>query len=113
MSHLYRRGKIYWLAFYKDGKLYRQSLKTKNRSTANYLKSKIEQEVAENKNIIPALNSDVFEVLTEYQKSCQHRKTQDTHKDEGLRIQRFLEWAKIKTINQVTKPYHYQCKNLA
>lgn len=103
MSHLYRRNKIYWLAFYKNGKLYRQSLKTKDRSTANYLKSKIEQEVAEGKYILYDPNISCNKVFEEYQKSCQFHKTPDTHKDEGLRIKRFLEWANVTKMNQITE----------
>ena len=106
MSHLYRRPPktgIYWLAFYKDNKLYRRSLKTKDRSTAIYGKSKIDQDVAEGKYITYDPNPDSDRILEEYEKATEHYKVAKTHKGDSASIKAFLSWAGIKTINQITE----------
>lgn len=104
MSHLYRRPKkdgIYWLAFYKDNKLLRQSLKTKDRSTANYLKAQRDQELTEgryiNYNDHPALV--LMEKHIEYN---QYRRVKAHSQCVYSRIKRFLDWAKIQRIKQIS-----------
>lgn len=106
MSHLYRRPKkdgIYWLAFYKNSKLCRKSLKTKDRETANYLKSKIEQEVAENKYITYESNPACKDILEKYEAASQHHKAAKTISDDKERIQSFLSWGGINKISQITE----------
>lgn len=103
MSHLYRRNSIYWLAFYRNNKLHRQSLKTKDRSTANYLKSKIEQEITEGRYITYESNPDCARILEEYEKATEHYKVTKTHKGDSSCIKAFLKWSGTKAINQITE----------
>lgn len=102
MSHIYKRNSIYWLAFYKDGKLYRQSLKTKDRTTAHYSKSKIEQEVAEGKYTLYNPDITCDKVFEEYKKATTYHKAPDTCKLDNMRIASFLEWSGISKLNQIT-----------
>lgn len=103
MSHLYRRSQIYWLAFSKDGKPYYKSLRTKDRSTALYEKSKIDQELAEGKYVIYEQNPGCDKILAEYESATEHYKVKKTHKGDSSRIKAFLNWSGIKTINQITE----------
>jgi integrase/recombinase XerC/integrase/recombinase XerD len=103
MSTLYRRHGIYWYGFRKDNKNYYESLQTKDRSTAIYLKAKKDQELAEGKAILPGLNTDCLRILGEYQKSSKHYKATDSHRDDETRIRRFLTWSKISRLNQITE----------
>jgi len=103
MSHLYRRNSIYWIAYYQNNKLYRQSLKTKDRSTAIYLQSKKNQEISEGKLILPDANKDVGIALEEYRRAFEHHKTKDTHNDDINRIKNFFRWADIRRFEQITE----------
>ena len=103
MASLYKRNNIYWISFYKNGRHYCQSLKTKDRATANYLKSKIEQELTEGKYIIYEEEPACDKILKEYLKATEHYKTNKTNKDDEARIRTFLSYAGIININQITE----------
>ena len=106
MSHLYRnppKTGNYWRAYYRDGKLYRKSLKTKDRTTAKYLQAKADQELTNGETIIPNPDQDILSILEEYRRAFEHRKSKDTHSDDINRIKRFFEWAGISRFNQITE----------
>lgn len=103
MSHLYRRNKIYWLAFYKDSKPYWRSLKTKDYTTAKYLQAKYDKEIAEGKYITYEPNPRCDKVLEEYEKATEYHKVKKTHKNDSARIKDFLTWSGIKTLTQITE----------
>jgi site-specific recombinase XerD len=103
MASLYRRNDIYWISFYKNSKHHCQSLKTKDRATANYLKSKIEQELAEGKYIIHEEDPTCDKILKEYLSATEHYKTNKTNKDDEARIKAFLSYVGIININQITE----------
>jgi integrase len=101
MSHLYRRDRIYWLAFYKNGELFRRSLKTKDRETAKYLASKISQEITEGKYININYNPACDKILEEYEQATEHYKVKKTLKDDSARIKNFLSLSGINTLKQI------------
>ncbi|MBI4708205.1 MAG: site-specific integrase [Candidatus Omnitrophica bacterium] len=103
MSHLYRRDQIYWLAFYKNGKLYRRSLKTKDRSQAIYLKNKQDQSLIEGNNIAPDNQRNCSSLLEEYQQFNEHRRVRDVNLGTESRIKRFLSWAATLTVNRISE----------
>ena len=104
MASIYRRtGGIYWVSFYKDGKHHCKSLKTKDRATANYLKSKLEQEITENKYIVEDTKLTCIGILQEYVKATEHYKTAKTSKDDDARVKAFLAYAGIKTLPEITE----------
>ncbi len=102
MSSLYRRNEIYWLSFRYHGKAHDISLKTKDRSTAVYLKAKKDQELSEDRYIIRR-DISCDEILKEYLEASQHRKAQKTNDDDEARIKAFLTWGGIKKVNQITE----------
>jgi site-specific recombinase XerD len=99
MSHLYPRGKIFWLAYHRGGRLYRESLKTKDRTTAKYLQAKHDQGSAEGR--APILNAEILSVLEEYRIAYEHHKTHRTHIEDQARIKHFITWSKIHKISDV------------
>lgn len=103
MSHLYQRGDVYWLTFYKNGKRFFQSLNTKDRTTALYLKSKADKELVENKYIIHDPNMTCDIILKEYEAACQNRKIRKTILNDTARIKAFLNHGNIRIISQVTE----------
>lgn len=103
MSHLYKQKAIFWLAYSVHGKLFRTSLKTKDKSTARYLQSKHDQDAIEGR--APVLNAGIKAVMEEYRIAVENHKTKRTHVEDMARIQHFVTWAsvdKISAINEKT-----------
>lgn len=102
MSHRYRRNGIYWLAYYRNGKLFRQSLKTQDLPTAKHLQNKIDKELLTGKFINFNPNQPCDNLLDLYLSSQESRRTRVVNLDCRRRITRFLSSARIQTINQIT-----------
>jgi len=92
---------MFWLAYYRHSRLYRESLKTKDKTTAKYLQAKKDQELAEGKYI--TLDSLALTVLEEYRLAYEHQKGKRTHTEDVARIRKFLEWAHIQKIGEVNE----------
>lgn len=103
MGSLYKRGKLYWYAYYLGGKLRRKSLKTKDRETAKYLANKINQEIAENKYITYEPNPSSEKSLNEYYAASEHHKVAKSNKDDFSRIKSFLDYEGTKSLNQISE----------
>jgi len=56
MGHIYKRGKIYWIKYSRNGKPYYESTKSKKRADAKRLLKKREGEISEGK--IPGVYFD-------------------------------------------------------
>jgi len=103
MSHRYRRGQVYWLAYYHNGKLHRGSLHTKDLATAKYLQAKKDQEISQGRSVVPDAKGLSLPVLDEYLKFNEHRRSRRVNADARARISRFLSWAGILTFAQVSE----------
>jgi integrase len=103
MSHLYRRNQVYWLAFYQNNKLIRESLRTKDISAAKYLQNKKDRELIEGKHTAPNQNNLCQPILEEYLSHYEHRRTKMANEKAKHEIEDFLDWAKIKTFEQITE----------
>ena len=105
MSYLYQPKKtdFYWLEYHVNGKRYRESLKTKDKTAAKYLQAKKDQKIAEGMSPLPKLNSVCLDVLEEYQKATEHHKAKDNHRDDAARIRRFLQWASVYRLSDITE----------
>lgn len=101
MSHLYKRNGIYWLASSYRGRLRRESLKTKDRSTARYLQNKKDREVSEGK--VPALNTSIKTLVSEYTAAFEHHKTHRTHVEDLARINHFIDWSNVQVVSDITE----------
>lgn len=101
MSHRYKRGDIYWLAYHRHGKLYRQSLKTTDLTTAKYLQARKDKELSEG--MVPALGALATTLLDEYCAAFEHHKTRRTHVEDRARIKHFLDWAKVIKVSDITE----------
>jgi integrase len=106
MSSLYRRPKksgIYWLSFRHDGRAYCRSLKTRDRSTAIYLKAQKDQELIEGKNIIPDKRILCLSILEKYRSDHKHLRTSKTNDNQCQKVRAFLDWAEISSFGQITQ----------
>lgn len=103
MSSLYRRNGIYWLSFRQCGRGHCQSLKTRDRSTAIYLKAQKDKELIEGKNIIPDKKTLCLTILDKYKKDFKHSRAKKTNDDQYKKIKDFLEWSEIRSFNQITQ----------
>lgn len=56
MGSIYKRGAVYWLKYYRNGKPYRESAKTEKETEAKRLLKKREGEISEGK--IPGIHFD-------------------------------------------------------
>lgn len=101
MSHLYKQKKVFWLAYYRRGKLFRESLKTKHHPTAKYLQSKKDQELVEGK--YTSLDTLTISLLDEYDETTKHRKTKATHYRDIQNIKRYLAWSKIQKVKDISE----------
>lgn len=101
MSSLYRRNKIYWLSFRQSGRSYCQSLKTKDRSTALYLKAQKDKELIEGRIIMPDKKLACLPILDKYKRDREHSLNPQTNNEEYSRIKAFFEWANIASFKQI------------
>lgn len=103
MSHLYRRDQIYWLAYYQNNKLKRESLKTKDKSAARYLQNKKDRDIMHSSSSAPSQANLCLPALEEYLTFRKHRATkQSTNKTEH-EIRDFLTWGQINKFDQITE----------
>lgn len=103
MSHLYRRSKIYWLAFYQNGKLSRESQHTKDLAAAKYLQNQKDRELIESKHAAPNQGNLCRPILDEYLAHHEHRRTRMANDKSKHEIGDFLTWGNIKTFEQITE----------
>ncbi len=103
MSSLYRRNNIYWLSFRQHGKSFCKSLKTKDRSTALFLKAQKDQELLQGNSILPNQNNLCRPVLEEYKSFMSSRRTREHNQTEYNTVKSFLNWGSINTFAQINK----------
>jgi len=101
MASIYKRGNIWWIKYYQNGKPYCKSLKTKDKKVATYYKNQKEIELAERRSPLPPENVSAQDCLDEYAKATKHQKTLRTLKDDKSRIQAFLKYSKVQKVDQI------------
>ena len=102
--NIYKRGQIYWTKFIIDGKTYRYSCKTKDKTVAEEVASAIHADTIRNRFNIPAKNKAVYtfeEVFKEYIKNSAIAKT--TLKSTLSRSKHFLSIFADKNIADITQ----------
>jgi len=107
MATLYKRGKIWWIDYYQDGKRIRKSLKTRNRTYAKYLCAQIEKELIEGVSVIPNTQAPLKEVLGEYLKWAKISKAPKTYDNDQRILHKFAEFCQAGKIGNI-KPKHIQ-----
>ena len=106
MSHLFRnppKTGYYWLAFYQNHELHRESLKTKDKAAAKYLQNKKDRELIENSSVVPNQKRNCASLIKEYINFNEHRKTKSANLNSEEKINSFLEWANITTVDQINE----------
>jgi len=103
MSSLYRRNNIYWLSFRENGKHYCISLKTRDKSSALFLKAQKDLELLQGKSILPNQNNLCRPVLEEYKSFMSSRRTPEHNQTEYNTVKHFLDWGSINTFAQINK----------
>jgi site-specific recombinase XerD len=101
MSHRYRRGDIYWLAYHRHGKLYRESLKTKDLTTAKFLQAQKDKDLSTG--TVPTLGALISTLKDEYKAAFEHHKTKRTHAEDLARIKHFIDWAQVVKVSDITE----------
>ncbi|MDD5428771.1 MAG: tyrosine-type recombinase/integrase [Candidatus Omnitrophica bacterium] len=103
MSHIYqpKDTAVFWIAYYRNGKLVRESLHTRDRTTAKYLQAKNDQNHIEGKYI--TVDADVKTVLEEYKLAGEHQKGKRTNREDEARIRNFIDWTHIQKIKDISE----------
>lgn len=102
MAHLYLRGKTYWVAYRKDGKTVYESLKTRDKTLANY--KKYQTEISLRNGEYHFLQKDILlqKVFEEYLKYCHNRLLPRTVLCYKCFLEPFFKWLNRPFINQIT-----------
>ncbi len=101
MASIYKRGKTWWLIYYRDGKKVQKSLKTRDQKTAEFKQK--EHEVALTKGTLPHLKrAPLADVQKEYDEYCTANKTKTTVSRDKSVLKRFLDWAQPGSIEGLT-----------
>lgn len=113
MAYKYKRGNVWWIKYYVDGKEIRHSLKTKDRTVAKYLLNKKEIELSRGPEAPPPKNISIEIVLSEYLEASRTKKTPATIRNEQSWIRHYLNWSKASTLAGITavavdKYLHYR-----
>ena len=66
MASIYLRGKTWWVLYYANGQKVQRSLKTTDRTVANYRKNQIEKDLAERRKPLQIRSFPIQEALEEY-----------------------------------------------
>jgi len=103
MPCLYRRNGIYWRSYRLNGKTFYESLRTRDKQEALYIKSQRDQELIEGKALIPNKKLTCLSTLEEYLKYNEHRRVQKVNHDSDSRIRRFLADCGISLHKQITE----------
>ncbi len=103
MSHIYqpKNTDIYWFKWYENGKPYYKSLRTRDRVRAKYLQHK--EDIARTENKTPSMDPVVENILNEYDRTVQKRKTKETHYRDMQNIRRFIKLTYVQKINDITE----------
>lgn len=103
MASLFKRGKYWWICYYKDGKRYQESLKTVEERVAKYRANEIENQVSRGESPIFDKRINPLVLLEKYYQHNQGLKSKDTCDNEYGGIRLFLDATKPLTIKQITR----------
>ena len=102
MGSIYKRGKVYWIQYYRNGKPYRETTKSKKESDAKRLLKKREGEILEGK--LPGIYFDrvKFDELAEgflRDYRINNRKSLDRAERSAGHLKRYFEGYRVPNIN--------------
>lgn len=109
MAYKYRRGKVWWIKYYVEGKEIRHSLKTQDKTVAQFKKNEIENELAKGDNPLPDVGMTAAQCVEEFRKFRAGRLDPKTIANDHYRIERFIHderIAKLKQISQMSLKDH-------
>ena len=112
MACKYRRpgSKFWWIKFYQDGKEIRQSLKTTDSKTADYLIAKKEQQLIEG-GLPPALKDVTFQnVFQEYLDYSKGYKTAKSYEVDYWNLRRFFDKINPTKLKDITEIGRASCR---
>lgn len=107
MACLYKKGRTFWVQYYRDGKRIQQSLKTRDKAEAKYLTNEIENKLAAGEHIQALtkgkkMAEDCFE---DFMKHREGRLKARTIRTDNYRIQRFLKDEKVRSLQEITEAF--------
>jgi integrase len=102
MSTIFRRNKTFYYSYFKDGKRYLRSLKTKDRKTASILQSKFDVDLEQEFHRFK-IDKCVSDYLDWYEKNHLAHLKPFTAKKDLMRIKNFLEETKVKKLSHITQ----------
>jgi site-specific recombinase XerD len=104
MASIYRQknSSFYWIKYYLNGRMVRESLKTDDQKVARYLKNKKEQSLSEGRIPAEIRNVSASEAIEEYLKYCDTYKTRSTSINDRTRINTFLKTCRPTSLRDIT-----------
>lgn len=103
MAHIYPRNKTWWIAWYQDGRLFRRSLRVKDKKLALHLKRKKEVELEEGRAfIIKDMTWTAF--YDEYAGHYKSTRAPKTYEQMYYLTKSFTAWAQPKKLVHITLP---------
>jgi len=101
MASKYLRGKTYWVKYYKNGQVFQESLRTRDKKVAEYLLRKKENEIEEGKiDRVKDCPSDLF--LEEYISHFKNHVRHSTYDRDKIYLKAFFKWTKADRLSKIT-----------
>lgn len=101
MASIYKQGRIYWIQYYHNGKRFNQSLKTKDRNKAKYLKAKKESELVEKPHHVKLIDVKISHALEFYKDQNKHLKGDNTILNDYIRLRDFITFANAQSFEDI------------
>lgn len=104
MASIYRRGKKWWIKYYKNGEMVRHSLNTENPKIAKYQQNEIENKLVIGDSPIIDKNNNTKEVLDKFYEYCKihiNNKTLQSYKNF---LDNFFKWNGYCNLINITEP---------
>lgn len=101
MSSIKKRGKFYHYKTYINGKEYRRSLHTCDRSEARHLQDVLDLQFSKNKNPFALQKIPIQQILSMFEADRKNYRSYRHNADSLRRINGFITWASIQFINDI------------
>lgn len=104
MAYKYLRGKTWWIKFYENGRMVRRSLKTKDKSSAEFLKNEITNRLLKGGSPLPDTSQPTKQMVEEYCSECARRTRKTTADTYRAHLNLFFESCAWAHPSRITEP---------
>ena len=102
MASIYRRAKIWWITYYKDGQKVQLSLKTHDPKYARYKQGEIETALVEQRKPPHLRPFPIQKALQDYFAYCEFAKSPKTFRNDRSRLTAFLDSLLVGKLHEIT-----------